>query len=47
MERVEYEFEILKSKGVIDYFVMLGDVIRWAKLRGSGLVWGEVLPPGA
>ena len=33
-ERVEYEFGILKSKGVIDYFVMLGDVIRWAKREG-------------
>ena len=32
--RVLYEFEILKSKGVIDYFVMLGDVIRWAKAEG-------------
>ena len=33
-ERVEYEWEILKIKGVIDYFVMLGDVVRWAKREG-------------
>lgn len=31
VDRVEYEMEILKSKGVIDYFVMLGEVVRWAK----------------
>jgi DNA polymerase-3 subunit alpha len=34
VERVESEFVILQSKGVIDYFVMLGDVVRWAKAQG-------------
>ena len=33
-ERIDYELGILISKGVIDYFVMLGDVIRWAKREG-------------
>jgi DNA polymerase-3 subunit alpha len=31
LDRVESEWKILKSKGVIDYFVMVGDVVRWAK----------------
>ena len=30
-ERIEMEWEILASKGVIDYFVLVGDVVRWAK----------------
>lgn len=30
-DRIETEWAVLKSKGVIDYFVMVGDVVRWAK----------------
>jgi DNA polymerase-3 subunit alpha len=33
-ERIESEFEILDSKGVIDYFVLVGDVVRWARKEG-------------
>lgn len=33
-ERIEMEWEILSSKGVIDYFVLVGDVVRWAKETG-------------
>ena len=33
-ERIEHEWQILKSKGVIDYFVLVGDVVREAKKRG-------------
>ena len=34
LDRVDSEFAVLESKGVIDYFVMLGDVVRWAKSQG-------------
>lgn len=33
-ERIEEEWKVLKSKGVIDYFVLVGDVVRWAKKQG-------------
>lgn len=33
-DRVKEEWEILKSKGVFDYFVMVGDVCRWARSVG-------------
>jgi DNA polymerase-3 subunit alpha len=33
-KRVESEFAILKSKGVLDYFVMVGEVVRWCKEQG-------------
>jgi DNA polymerase-3 subunit alpha len=32
--RLAHEWEILQNKGVIDYFVLVGDVVRWAKARG-------------
>jgi len=28
-ERVAYEWGILESKGVLDYFVMVGEIVRW------------------
>ena len=34
VERADSEWKILSSKGVIDYFVMVGDVCRWAKAQG-------------
>lgn len=34
LERYEYEFGVLKKKGVIDYFVLVGDVVRWSKSQG-------------
>lgn len=33
-ERYEYEFGILKDKGVLDYFVLVGRVVRWSKEQG-------------
>jgi DNA polymerase III subunit alpha len=30
-ERYEYEFDVLKEKGVLDYFILVGDFVRWAK----------------
>ena len=33
-KRVETEFKVLKDKGVLDYFVMVGEVCRWAKEQG-------------
>ena len=33
-ERVEYEFGLMESKDFLDYFAVLGDVVREAKLRG-------------
>lgn len=32
--RLEEEFATLKDKGVLDYFVLVGDVVRWAKMQG-------------
>lgn len=34
LDRVDDEYLILKSKGVIAYFVMVGKIVRWAKSRG-------------
>lgn len=34
LERVEYEYKVLKERGVIDYFLILGDVCRWAESQG-------------
>ena len=31
LERLEYEFGVLKEKKVIDYFLIVGDFVRWAK----------------
>lgn len=33
-QRVESEFAILKAKGVLDYFVMVGEIVRWCKEQG-------------
>jgi len=33
-ERVEYEFGLMESKDFLDYFAVLGDVVRTAKERG-------------
>lgn len=33
-ERIESEFNVLQSKGVIDYFVLVGDVVRWSRNEG-------------
>jgi DNA polymerase-3 subunit alpha len=30
-ERYLYEFSVLKEKGVLDYFYIVGDFVRWAK----------------
>lgn len=30
-ERREYEFGVLREKGVLDYFYIVGDFVRWAK----------------
>lgn len=30
-ERIEFEMDELRRKGVMDYFVIVGDVVRWAK----------------
>jgi DNA polymerase-3 subunit alpha len=34
LERYEYEFGVLKGKGVLDYFVLTGDLVRWARSQG-------------
>jgi len=34
LDRIEREWETLKAKGVIPYFVLVGDVVRWAKSKG-------------
>lgn len=33
-DRIEREWIVLRDKGVIDYFVMVGDIVRWAKSQG-------------
>jgi len=33
-ERAETEFALLKKKGVLDYFVMVGEITRWCKEQG-------------
>jgi len=30
MDRLDYEFGVIKKKGVLDYFYMVGDMLRWA-----------------
>jgi DNA polymerase-3 subunit alpha len=30
-ERIEFEWTILKSKGVLDYFLLVADIVRWCK----------------
>ncbi len=40
-ERVDFEWEILKSKGVIPYMVMVADIIRWAKSKGIRIGLGR------
>lgn len=34
VERYKFEYEILKSKGVLDYFILVGRVVRWAREQG-------------
>ena len=42
------EWTVLKNKGVIDYFVLVGDMVRWAKSqRHSRRVWVVVSPLAA
>lgn len=33
-DRLEYELSILESKEVLDYFYLVGDLVRWAKNEG-------------
>lgn len=33
-ERVEYEMALIKSKGFIDYFLLMSEAVRWAKDSG-------------
>jgi DNA polymerase-3 subunit alpha len=33
-DRYEFEFGVMKKKGVLDYFVLTGDVVRWARAQG-------------
>lgn len=39
--RVDSEFAVLKNKGVLDYFVMVGEVCRWAKSQGIRIGLGR------
>lgn len=32
--RVKYELELIEQKGFIDYFLVVGDMVRWAKDNG-------------
>lgn len=32
--RVKYELELIEKKGFIDYFLVVGDMVRWAKDNG-------------
>lgn len=34
LERLEEEFVVLRKLGVLDYFVIVGDMVRWAKSQG-------------
>jgi DNA polymerase III alpha subunit len=47
LDRIESEWKILKSKGVIDYFVLVGDIVRWAKAGTFGSVWAVAQPQAA
>lgn len=33
-DRVRYELQLIESKGFIDYFLVVGDMVRWAKDNG-------------
>ena len=33
-ERVDYELDLIKSKGFIDYFLVIHDLVNWAKNKG-------------
>jgi DNA polymerase-3 subunit alpha len=33
-ERVRYELDLIESKGFTDYFLVVGDMVRWAKDNG-------------
>jgi DNA polymerase-3 subunit alpha len=33
-DRMEFEIGVLRDKGVLDYFVIIGDLVRWAKDQG-------------
>lgn len=33
-ERVQYELDVFENNGVLDYFVIVGDLVRWAKENG-------------
>lgn len=33
-KQCEYELDIFRSKGVLSYFVVIGEVVRWAKANG-------------
>ncbi len=33
-DRIHYEWEVLESKGVLDYFYMVADIVRWARSEG-------------
>jgi len=44
IERMQYEFGVLEEKGVLDYFYITGDFVRWAK---SNLPLPERMPDGA
>lgn len=33
-ERLEYELGVLRDKGVMDYFVIIGDLVKWARSVG-------------
>jgi len=34
-DRYNYEFKVLRDKGVLDYFILVGDMVRWAKSRDA------------
>jgi DNA polymerase-3 subunit alpha len=36
LERLRYEMSIISEKGFIDYFLMLSELVRWAKDDGNG-----------
>lgn len=31
LDRYNYEFKVLRDKGVLDYFILVGDMVRWSK----------------
>lgn len=34
LERVQYELELIETKGFVDYFLVVSDAVRWAKDHG-------------